>query len=284
MIKRKFILGDEWLYYKIYCGTHVADIVLKETIIPLANKLLKDKIITQWFFIRYSDPDFHLRIRFKLNKIEFLNKVIFKCKEMFLPYVKDNLIYNIQIDTYNRELERYGISTMELSEQIFFYDSELVVKAMSIIKDEQTYFLFILKSIDSFLNQFNLNELEKLNFYNKNFLEFKSEFKIKKVTKLSLDKKYRNIKTELNNIMSIDNFIPLVNILEERNLRISPLVSKILTERKLENLKVSIPNLLMNYIHMFVNRAFRNKQRFHEMIAYDFLGRYQLSNIKKNED
>ena len=67
-MKRSFMPGDEWLYFKIYTGTKTADAILTNIIKPITEKLIKNNIIDQWFFIRYNDPKNHLRIRFHFNK------------------------------------------------------------------------------------------------------------------------------------------------------------------------------------------------------------------------
>ena len=46
-MKRTFILGDEWLYYKLYCGKRTADTVFVDCIKPLTEKLLNDNLIDQ---------------------------------------------------------------------------------------------------------------------------------------------------------------------------------------------------------------------------------------------
>lgn len=284
MIKRKYILGDEWLYYKVYCGSRTADTILEDLIAPLVQQLLEEKLISHWFFIRYNDPDSHLRLRFKLVNIDYIGEVIKKCKKSFSVFIDESLIWKVQVDTYVRELERYGNSTMEFSEQIFFYDSQLVIKGMSLMKDEKSYFLFILKSIDSFLNQFELKETEKLNFYIENAKTFKEEFKVQKTTKISLDRKYRDLRSNFENIMDgnySNIYIQAIHFLGEREDNISAIVDKMLELEKAKKIEITIRNLLNSYIHMFLNKAFRNKQRFHEMIVYDFLSRYQLSRAKK---
>src|SRR5262249_46206428 len=58
-VRRRFAPGSEWTYAKLYCGRAAADRLLAEQIAPLAG------IADQWFFIRYEDPDFHLRVRFR---------------------------------------------------------------------------------------------------------------------------------------------------------------------------------------------------------------------------
>ncbi|MEF9476554.1 thiopeptide-type bacteriocin biosynthesis protein [Chryseobacterium sp. 1B4] len=59
------IPGGNWIYYKLYMGTKSADEILEDKIKPLADQLIEENVIDQWFFIRYNDPKYHLRIRFK---------------------------------------------------------------------------------------------------------------------------------------------------------------------------------------------------------------------------
>ena len=66
--QRTFIIGDNWLYYKIYTGAKTSELILTESIRPVVEELLKNNIIQKWFFIRYSDPHYHIRIRIYLNK------------------------------------------------------------------------------------------------------------------------------------------------------------------------------------------------------------------------
>ena len=76
MVKKNFILGDKWLYYKLFTGEKTADIVLIKLIKPLVDDLLKRNVISKWFYIRYTSPKHHLRIRFELSKKDFLSTVI----------------------------------------------------------------------------------------------------------------------------------------------------------------------------------------------------------------
>ena len=42
--------------------------ILTDIILPITNKLKKDGIIDYWFYIKYLDPDYHLRLRFHRAK------------------------------------------------------------------------------------------------------------------------------------------------------------------------------------------------------------------------
>ena len=43
MSKRKFVIGDEWLFYKIYTGPKTSDKIISEILYPTIQKLLINK-------------------------------------------------------------------------------------------------------------------------------------------------------------------------------------------------------------------------------------------------
>ncbi len=267
-MKRSFIIGEEWIYYKIYCGSRTSDTILTEVIKPLTENLLRDKIIDKWFFIRYSDPENHLRVRFHCSELSNLCKVIEKFKNAIKPYVDTDLIWNIKIDTYQREVERYGINYMVNSESLFFIDSEACINTLSFINDDEILFLFALKSIDSLLSILQYCLEKKVSFFKQNRETFKKEFNADKKLNRQLSLKYQLLKNKLEQFMSSnldDIYLPLLEVLRLKEDKIIPVVLKM---KKIDD------KLLSNYIHMMINRFFRDKQRLYELVCYDFLYRY----------
>ena len=61
---RFFPTGSEWLYAKLYTGTVAADHALREIVAPLVREMIEAEAADRWFFIRYADPETHLRMRF----------------------------------------------------------------------------------------------------------------------------------------------------------------------------------------------------------------------------
>ena len=175
-MQRKFILGDEWLYYKLYCGKRTADSVLVEVIKPLTKRLLANNSITKWFFIRFADPDPHIRLRFHCEDVSKIGEVIEEVKKAVQYYVDNDIIWKIQADTYQREIERYGIDTMLFSEALFFIDSKVCLDALNLIEDDNLLFMFALRSIDDILSVFNFTLNDKLSYAKINLNAFKSEF------------------------------------------------------------------------------------------------------------
>ena len=134
---RKFSMGSEWLYYKLYCSVQASEQILVDVIKPLATKLVAEKIIDKWFFVRYADPHNHVRLRFHGNGL-FYNTVIERFYHAISTCLETGLISRIGTDTYQRELERYGQQNIEASESLFFIDSVYTLDLLEQIEGRET--------------------------------------------------------------------------------------------------------------------------------------------------
>lgn len=279
-IQRNFIIGDEWLYYKIYTGFKTSDIILTEIIKPLTNELLKRKQIKKWFFIRYSDPNNHIRIRFQFSEEQKYYEVINKLNPILKKYLNADLISKIQIDNYQREIERYGEKTIELSEEIFFYDSVMMTEFIDLIEGEEgeeIRWLFCLKAIDQFLEDFKYSNLQKLTLLENLKNNYAKEFEMTKHLKTQLDTKYRNKRTIIESFMNKfikedEQYPEIEKLLKTKSFSISKIVEKIITHKKL-----NLNEFLNSHIHMLTNRLFKSNGRANEMVIYDFLYRHYNS-------
>lgn len=275
---RDFYLGSEWIYYKIYIGSNTANTFLKEL-----NKVL-DTLVTQgciesFFFIRYTDPDFHLRIRFKVRKIEDLITIIKMMEELIAPFFQNYAIYKVQTDTYTREIERYGKSTMEMSEALFYVDSKLVLDQLSEaenIDDVEVWFK-ALKVVDIYLNAFDFSLEQKALFIKKLAVGFSHEFPLSTSGKKQLALKYRANRVKIEQVFDAE----LESGLRSYASRLQPIAQQI-REKTSFNQDV-IEDLLWSYLHMHCNRFFSNKPRMNEWLVYDFLSMYYKSEWAKNK-
>ncbi|KMQ67692.1 hypothetical protein ACM39_12625 [Chryseobacterium sp. FH2] len=278
-IKTYNIIGGEWIYYKIYLGTKSADEVLTEYIKPFTEKLILNNIISEWFFIRYNDPKFHIRVRFKCTDISMIGAVIVGMHEILEPLAEDAIVWKVQLDTYNREVERYGYNTMEISEKIFFQDSIMITNYLTYFKDENLRWLFGLKAMDSFLDLFNYNLSEKKSFMENLSNGFKNEFGKSKTFNNSLSDKFRFHRQEISDIFEEKNPDNIYSLIEKKSDSITDLAKEIIDLYQSDSLTVDINSFLASHIHMLMNRLFKSKNRAHEMVCYDFLFRYYKSRI-----
>ncbi|MBQ4801211.1 thiopeptide-type bacteriocin biosynthesis protein [Aquimarina sp. MMG015] len=276
-VQRSFIIGSEWLYYKIYTGPKTSDLILTDIIRPIATHLLDKGIIDKWFFIRYNDPKHHIRVRFHYNKPENIAEVINTLYGSLKEFSDEDLIWKIQLDTYQREVERYGGETMSISEELFFLDSRMIVDFLDMIdgdEGEELRWLFGVRAIDQLLQDFGYSEDDKLALLERLKTGFGVEFGMNKGLKKQMDKKFRNEHDKIKNFLSFKrdsdpDYAPIIDALDEKSISSKDLVKEILTIVD----KNQLDDMMSSYIHMLMNRLFRSKNRLHEMVLYDLLYR-----------
>ena len=67
--------------------TKTADTILKNELYGFIQEMIKNKSIDKWFFIRYSDPDFHVRLRIHLNDKKDFDRIFSHFFEVCKPLV-----------------------------------------------------------------------------------------------------------------------------------------------------------------------------------------------------
>ena len=77
-----------------------------------------------------------------------------------------------------------------------------------------------------------------------------------------------------------NEYQPLINLLNTNKEQLE-IVKKTILKNELQQ-NIDLNNLLSSYIHMMVNRLFRDKQRLHELVCYDNLYRYYNFELAKN--
>lgn len=272
-MSRILSLGSDWIYFKIYSGYKTADIILLNFLKEKIEELLSQKIIKKWFFIRYNDTDSHLRIRFHLHNSDDVSYVIKELYPVFNELLAINFVWKVQNDTYLREMERYGLETMEDSELLFYYDSKMIINYLHVknnFENESAQLLFSLLAIDSFLNSFSLSIEEKFILLNDLQLSFKKEFKATKVLKSELDKHYRSLESDIwDSFNKNSNLHPLYEIISEKEIQIKPIAELLKVK-----LQINMNSFLSSHIHMMINRQFTSRQRQYEVVIYDHLFRF----------
>lgn len=288
-IQRTFIPGDQWIYFKIYTGVKLADGILTKNISVIIHKLNKKQVIDKWFFIRYNDPDFHIRIRILVKDTSDIVEIINLFYHQFRNLIKSNEIWKIQIDTYNRELERYGNILIGEAESIFHTDSECILSILKLLdkyKNENYRWMIGLRIIDNFLSASSLDLLNKQALLKSMSESFKTEFGFNKYNAKQFNTKFRENKKEvesvLNHTIDDSNFRSLELPLKKKVKKIEPIILQLKQKIELSQISLDMNSLLSSYIHMSINRLFRSKNRLHELIIYDFMYRYYTSEIAKN--
>src|SRR5690606_27417926 len=112
--------------------------------------------------------------------------------------------WKIQIDTYKRELKRYGTNTIALSEVFFYYDSKYILRNLSNLNNGSARYLFAISHIYTILKLFNLNIADSFLFTKSMRNAYKKEFGADRQTVKHFDKIYRELKPDLNKVIVIN--------------------------------------------------------------------------------
>ncbi|AZA79217.1 lantibiotic dehydratase [Chryseobacterium sp. G0186] len=268
---REFIPGSEWLYIKIYTGIKTSDIILEEAVIPLLQEFQQENLMKKWFFIRYNDPRPHLRIRFELSDSSNFNKIFALINEYLKEYVDSGEISSLLLDTYQREIERYGKETIEQAELLFWKSSSSVLYNYLHFDDEDKIIVSLFY-MDTLLELLGLTVQKKLDWVKQDNLAFKYEFNADKKLNSQLDKKYR---------MFIPRYTEFEQSDEYRDFREDIMAEINESEKELKHIVKHYPGsaheFFQSVFHMHINRMFVSNQRMFEMVIYDYLFRYYKS-------
>ena len=267
-INRTFIPGSEWLYVKIYCSSLISDFILINCIFPLLRKWKRVDFISKGFFIRYEDPHYHLRFRVLLKDKGNFQSLFHELTRVLEKEIKKKRVWNVVLDTYEREVERYGIESIEDSETLFYYDSLHILRKLKVddlYLDEDKKIFSAIKDIDFYLSYFDFTLKEKMQFCKEMESAFEKEFTAK--MKKHIYSQYREKEKKFNLFMKED---------ENHHFSKKEASEILLLSLKIENLP--------SYIHMSINRWFSSQQRAYEYLCYIFAQKYfnRIANLKYN--
>ncbi|MGK5544076.1 lantibiotic dehydratase [Streptomyces sp. URMC 127] len=122
--------GSRWLYAKLYCSPERQDDILT-THLPG----LLDESGTRWFYLRYADPDPHLRLRFHGEPADLGGRLLPHLGKWAARLAGQGLCGRLALDTYDPELERYGgPSAMAAAEAAFDADSRACLEQLALLR------------------------------------------------------------------------------------------------------------------------------------------------------
>ncbi|MFE5485447.1 lantibiotic dehydratase [Streptomyces sp. NPDC056527] len=125
--------GGEWLYAKLYIPDSLQQHVLAQHVGRLVDsETVRAAGVDSWFFLRYADPDPHLRLRFH-GKPEGLWPVLLPAVREWAEELRDaGLTDRLVLDTYDPEIERYGgAAALGHAERVFHTDSAVVLARLA---------------------------------------------------------------------------------------------------------------------------------------------------------
>ncbi|HEX8112083.1 MAG TPA: thiopeptide-type bacteriocin biosynthesis protein, partial [Kofleriaceae bacterium] len=277
-VRRSFPPGSEWLYAKLFTGQATADQILTETIAPIVADL------PAWFFLRYGDPHWHVRFRVHGEPAQLFGEVMPRLSAAAQAMLGDGRMWKLQLDTYEREVERYGGPVgIELAERLFCADSACVIDILGMLDGDagnDARWRLALRGIDQLLDDLGFDLAAKLAIMRGVREGFAREHRLETSIALQrgLGDKYRKERIPLATLLdrahdADSDLAPGLERIAGRSAANAPIVAELRAAEQRGRLTAPILDLVPSYIHMHVNRLIRSAQRAHELVLYDLLVR-----------
>jgi len=248
--------GSEWLYVKLYCLRDPQDEVISDSMFTFAENAVAAGLAESWFFIRYADPEAHIRLRFHGSPQRLMAQLLPQVCDWASNLMSSELCQRFAFDTYDQEIERFGgPSGMALSEAVFFADSRSVAGLLGCLKNKvwphDPSLLFAL-SIDDLLVGLGLDEGERLSWYGKQTTpggpEVGSEYRERKAVLRSL------IGQTGQFLADQPGGAEIARILARRREALTPLARSFRHLAEQRELRKSLDVLCSSFVHLHLNR------------------------------
>ena len=280
--KRTYLPGDEWIYFKLYSHPSVSNNILIKNINKIIAGLRKQKILKCWYYIRYIDTDTHLRVRFRIDKNNIAKVIQYFEKNIRSDFEKGS-VNNLLLDTYKREIERYGAYTIEHAEKVFEASSDLVmnfIKKSTKTQSSYSELHLALLTANVVLDVFLTPGAEYIQLLKMIHENMKHEFEDNKSLKFQLDNKYREYSAFINNMNADKNNIIIIAGKKEFMYYIKTLT--VLKSKTAAFTAEKLKKMVADILHMHLNRIFTENHRKQEFIIYYLLYKYHLSLQARN--
>jgi len=281
-VRRNFLPGSEWLYFKFYCHPVSSNDILVLELLPVLEKMLKRKMISHWFFVRYSDAGYHIRLRLHVAKRD-VARVIDIFRQKFNTRYDSGLINKFTIETYEREIERYSASLIEIMERCFYRSSVFVARFIMLqFNDAGTESMnipFILFSFELLFDALGYTAPERQAFTESLFNSFFEAFGGGQVLKRELENKYASFKKELQQMYAQPGQMRASMPQEAAGflLSLEEFAHAIAGKETAQS-----QQLIADMLHMHLNRIFVEDSRKQELVCYYMMARFYKSLLYRN--
>jgi thiopeptide-type bacteriocin biosynthesis protein len=286
-VRRTFTPGSEWLYARLYTGETLADTVLTKAIAPLVRELTGSDIADRWFFVRYRDPEFHLRVRFHGDAPRLQAEALPAVQEAAQRLVDGGLVWRVEFATYQREVERYGgRDAIDLAERVFHADSDAVLAILPLLasgeEGQHERWRLAIAGCDRLLADLGLDVASRSALVRQRRDSLVRTLGWRGPALGRLGKRFRRERPELERLLDDESdpgpLAPGLTILRKRSRTLAPVraeLERLELERRLTAGRASIAGSML---HMHLNRLLRGDAVAQEAVLCDFLARlYEIT-------
>ncbi|MFC7385798.1 lantibiotic dehydratase [Sphaerisporangium rhizosphaerae] len=277
-VRRSFPPGSEWLYAKLYTGPASADAVLRRVVRPLVRDAVSGGAADRWFFVRYADPDAHLRLRLHGDPARLTGEVLPALLGGCAALHAEGILWRTQLDTYEREVERYGgPEGIVLAERLFHADSDAALDAVGTVPgDADARWRLTLAGLDRLLGDLGLDLTDRLAVAGALRDRFGREFRVDAAFTHRLGARYRRERAALETLLGPESPAgppPYA----ARSRALASVAGDLAACAEAGRLTRPLTALAGGFLHMHANRMLPSAARAQELVLYDFLGRWYRS-------
>ncbi len=290
-VRRSFAPGSEWLYIKAYTGTASADRILTDAVAPAIMRLSDEGILDRWFFLRYADPDHHLRLRLHGDPAALREHALPVLTDALAPHLGDGTVWKVSTDTYDREVERYGGDAgIELAEQIHAADSDAVLDVLGLLDGDfgeaapEARWKLCLYATDRLLADAGLDMQQRRDWAKSGAAGYRPEYPNAANLDPGIGQRWRTERADVTALLDDTHehtYEPAREVFRRRSDRLRPLLAELADRSDRGELTQPYTALLHSFSHLNAVRLLRSAARTHELILLSFLDRYYASQIAR---
>ena len=288
-VQRTFAPGSQWLYLKVYTGTASADRILTDSSRtgdrPAAEA---PAVVDEWFFLRYADPEHHLRLRLHGDPAALHDHALPALTDALAPHLEDGTVSTVALDTYHREIERYGGDDgIELAEQIHAADSDAVLKVLGMLDGEDVAdarWKLCLYATDRLLADAGLDMQQRRDWAKDGAAGYRTEYPGAHNLDSGIGARWRSERAELTALLDDTTDHPYESARQafrQRSERLVPLLAELADRDRRGLLTQQFQHLLHSFSHLNAIRLLRSAARTHELVILSFLDRHYASQIAR---
>jgi len=269
-LQKKSILlpGNNWLYFEIYTHPSRSNLLLYEIITPYLRTVSSH--IKSWFYIRYTIPTPHIRLRIQLKNTSSFHLVVNMLSTLLEDDIRSGLVSDLQIRPYYRETERYGLDKIETVEKHFWLESRYSLQLMNRNMDQNSLYMLVISLLNELCTGLAITGQVQLLFVKRMAKSFADE--------MHLDSKGFKKINEAFESFKLQEKISLPKTLTTSYQKMLQHILSVLKEVE----QNQCLQLLRDFIHMHINRLFPTDQRMHELIIYQYYQKQLMANQKRS--
>ncbi len=264
-IHRVYPPGTEWLFLKLYIPSLRENEFISGVFRNFISNIDAD-VVDSWFYVRYFDPEPHIRIRFHGNPPDLIRQLLPEVCVWCEDLIREHMCSKFAVDTYEPEVARYGGSELleSVAHPIFAADSQCAVDLVRAIFDlNADPILTAIASTDDLLLSLGLSQSDILAWLRRVGSPGRSQ----------TGDEFRQRKTALRVMLAIPEWLEaqsggeaIARALSIRRKRIQGVCESLPSYVKSRSISCNLDAIYRSIVHMQANRLGRTNDVFEQRV------------------